>query len=231
MRFSRTLISTVATTLLAGTTFAPAFAQSDSAALWYDAGKVVPVDATREPVYGPAVSDFSLIVWLDPECPYCKELGKTPETVVDASGGKVNLAVRMMPLAFHGRPAFIAAATALCVGQQGPAAGYFRFVDRYLELTRTNGAGLPEGPDSSVEALAREAGITDAASLDRCVHAPETVQLMGSEFDAAREAGVTGTPTIVVRDNRNGMVAMAVGAIGGDELMRVIRVLNAKPAK
>lgn len=206
----------------------PAAAQADAGAIWHGAGTVVPVDAALEPVYGKPASDFSVIVWIDPECPYCKLLGRTPETVVDGSGGRVNLAVRLLPLPMHGRPAFIAAATALCVSRQGAAAGYYRFLDRYMELTRTNGAGLPDRPETSVEALAREAGASDMAQLDACVHAPETIQTLGRQFEAASAAGVTGTPAIVVRDNRTGKVAMAEGAIGADEISRMIRALGAQ---
>ncbi|GEN99022.1 hypothetical protein NSE01_08550 [Novosphingobium sediminis] len=191
---------------------------------------MAPVDATREPVYGQPASDFSVIVWLDPECPYCKMLGRTPEKVVDASGGRVNLAVRLLPLPMHGRAAFVAAATAICVSRQAPAAGYYRFLDRYMELTGTNGAGLPATAGTSVEALAREAGVKDMAALDTCVHSQDTIQLLGQEFNAATAAGVTGTPAIVVRDNRTGAIAMTEGAIPASEINGVIRTLGAKGA-
>lgn len=233
MRFSIPTIAALAATFAAtGLTALPlaAAAQSDTAANWHGTGPIIPVDAATENVYGKPVADFSLIVWLDPECPYCKVLGKTPEMVVDGSGGRVNLVVRMMPLPMHGRAAFIAAATTLCVGQQASSAGFYRFIDRYMELTETNGAGLPVKPGISVEALAREAGATDAAKLDACVHAPETVRRLGAEFDAAQQAGVGGTPAIVVRDNRNGTTAMTEGAISGDEITRVIRALGATAA-
>lgn len=206
-------------------------AQADDQALWHGAGTVAPVDASREPVYGQPVSDFSLIVWIDPECPYCKLLGRTPETVVDASAGKVNLAVRLLPLPMHGKTALVASATAICVSQQVSAAGYYRFLGRYLELTGTNGAGLPEAPGRNMEAIVREAGVSDMRALDVCVHAPETLRQLGQSFDAANTAGVTGTPAIVVRDNRNGLVAMAEGALDADELERVIRLLSARTAK
>ena len=222
------LIAAIAfTALLAG----PAAAHSDEgAAVWHGAGAVSPVDAAREPVYGQAASDFSVIVWLDPECPYCKMLGRTPEKVVDASGGRVNLAVRLMPLPMHGRAALIAAATALCVSRQTPPAGYYRFIDRYMELTQTNGAGLPLGTGPTVQALASEAGVRDLPALDACVHAPETVQALGEEYAAAGAAGVTGTPAIVVRDNRSGKLAMTEGAIPASEITRAIRILGAKGA-
>jgi protein-disulfide isomerase len=207
----------------------PAAAQADTS-LWHTAGRVAPVDPAREPVYGKPAADFSLIVWIDPECPYCKDLGQTPEKVVDGSGGQVNLAVRLMPLSFHGRAAFISSATAICIGQQVSSAGYYRFLGRYLALTRTNGAGLPETPGQSTEALAREAGVTDLAALDRCVHAPETIQQMGQGYQAATDAGVAGTPAIVVRDNRTGTVAMADGALGADEITRMIRTMGARSA-
>lgn len=205
-------------------------ADTDQQSIWHGAGPVTPVDAAREPVYGQPASDFSVIVWLDPECPYCKMLGRTPEKVVDASGGRVNLAVRLLPLPMHGRPALIAAATALCIGQQTSAPAYYRFLDRYMELTRTNGAGLPEKPGISVEALAKAAGVADLAALDGCVHAPGTVEALGQEFSAANVAGVTGTPAIVVRDNRTGKVAMTEGAIPLEEFNRAIRTLGAQGA-
>lgn len=224
--------------LLAATTFAALFAlgtatvaaRPSSDSIWHGAGTVAPVDATREPVYGQPASDFSVIVWLDPECPYCKMLGRTPEKVVDASGGRVNLAVRLMPLPMHGQAAFIAAATALCVSQQTPASGYYHFLDRYMELTETNGAGLPSSAGTSVEALAREAGVRDVRALGDCVHAPETIQMLGLEFEAANAAGVTGTPAIVVRDNRTGTMAMTEGAIPAEEFNRVISALGAQGA-
>lgn len=232
MRFSRPVIAAFGAAMLTALPLAASAAQTQSAtaSIWHSAGTVAPVNAATEPVYGQPSSDFSLIVWVDPECPYCKVLGRTPEAVVDASGAKVNLAMRLLPLPMHGRAAFIAAASALCVGQQVSAAGYYRFLDSYMERTQANGAGLPEGPGSSVDALARAAGVTDIAGLDRCVHAPETIQLLGSAFDAAREAGVTGTPAIVVRDNRTGAVAMAEGALDADEITRMIHTLGARAA-
>lgn len=223
----RPLLAGAALAMLAAS---PAVADSDSPSIWHAAGSVTPVDAAREPVYGQPGSDFSVIVWLDPECPYCKMLGRTPEKVVDASSGRVNLAVRLLPLPMHGRPALIAAATALCIGRQTSAPAYYRFLDRYMELTRTNGAGLPEMPGISVEALAKAAGVTDLPALDACVHAPETVQALGLEFNAANVAGVTGTPAIVVRDNRTGKLAMTEGAIPAEEFNRVIRALGAQGA-
>ncbi len=223
----RPLLAGAALAMLAAS---PAAAASDGGSIWHGAGAVTPVDASREPVYGQPASDFSVIVWLDPECPYCKMLGRTPEKVVDASGGRVNLAVRLLPLPMHGRPAIIASATALCISRLTSAKGYYRFLDRYMELTRTNGAGLPETPGTTVEALAKDAGVSDPAALDACVHAPETVQALGEEYNAASVAGVTGTPAIVVRDNRTGQLAMTEGAIPEEEFNRVIRALGAQGA-
>lgn len=220
----------LAASALAMLAVSPAAAEADGGSIWHGAGAIAPVDASREPVYGQPASDFSVIVWLDPECPFCKMLGRTPEQVVDASGGRVNLAVRLLPLPMHGRTAMIAAATALCVSKQTAAAGYYRFLDRYMELTRTNGAGLPETPGTTVEALAREAGVPDMAALDACVHARETVLALGEEFNAASVAGVTGTPAIVVRDNRTGQLAMTEGAIPAEEINRVIRALGSQGA-
>ena len=231
MRFASPLIRRLlaACVLVAGSAV-PAAAAGDAASIWHGAGTVVPVNAASEPVYGQSNSDFSVIVWIDPECPYCKMLGRAPEDVVDASGGQVNLAVRLLPLPNHGRAAFMSAATAICVNRQSAATGYYRFLGRYMALTRTNGAGLPDTPATSLEALAREAGASDMAKLDACIHSPETIQALGNGFEAASAAGVTGTPAIAVRDNRSGTVAMAEGALSADEISQFIRTLGARSA-
>lgn len=190
---------------------------------WRVVTTVPPVSA-QDRIYGNPAAAFTVTVWSDPECPYCKMFGDAAEQVVDASGGKVNLILRLLPLSFHGQAALVASATSLCVADQAGAPGFYRFFDAYLRMTGSNGKGLPGAPGdfAPVAALAGAAGARNLGTLTHCVQAPETMRRLAAETDTAQKAGVTGTPAIAVHDNATGMTVMTEGAISADDLQAAI---------
>ena len=191
---------------------------------WRVATDVSPIGA-GDRVHGQTNASLSVIVWLDPECPYCKLFGTTPETVVDGTGGRVNLAVRLYPLPFHGPNAMLASLSALCVGDQGGDAAYYRFVDAWLAKTDSGGKGIPVGAASDgdpVAALARSAGARDSSALAACTTAPATAERLGEEMRGAQRAHMGGTPSIAVRNNASGKTIMVDGAIEADDLKAAI---------
>ena len=197
---------------------------------WHPAATVMPLGA-QDRIYGPSDAAVSVIVWADPECPYCKLFGPVPEQVVDASGGKVNYGLRLVPLSFHGQAAVLSSLTALCVARQAGSAAFFHFYDGYLRMTGSNGKGLGAGGDfAPMAALAAAAGAGKDDLLTQCVRDPATLQQLISESDSAQKAGVMGTPAIVVRNNRTGATVMTEGAIGTDDLQRAIDAVRDAPA-
>jgi len=207
---------------------ATAQAQDSDGPGWHVATAVSPIGA-GDRVHGPANAALSVIVWLDPECPYCKQLGMTPETVVDGAAGRVNLAVRLYPLPFHGPNAMLASLSALCVGDQAGDVAYYRFLDAWLAMTGSNGQGIPAQPGQNgdpVAALARSAGALDSAALATCTTAPATSERLGEEMRSAQRAHLGGTPSIAVRNNANGKTIMVDGAIGDDELRSAIEYMS-----
>ena len=212
---------------------APALAQNDDdqgggdQGGWQEAPGVAPV-GTQDRVYGKADARFSLIIWLDPECPYCKVLGQQPQHVVDGSGGRVNLAVRLYPLPFHGPNAVIASTTALCVADQAGVAGYYRFLDGWMARTGSNGRGIgePLGQGDPVADLAAASGARDRNALAGCTTSSRTGQRLAAEMKAGDIAGIEGTPAIAVRDNRFGHTIMVSGAIGEEDMQNAIRLLG-----
>ena len=215
--------SLVASAALATT---PACAQ-DGENGWKEAPPVTPL-GNQDRIYGKAEARFSLIVWLDPECPYCKVLGSQPQHVVDQSGGRVNLAVRLYPLPFHGPNAVLAARTALCVADQAGVAGYYRFLDTWMAKTGSNGRGLGAGHGDSdpVADLAAAAGARNRDELAGCTASSQTGERLAKDVKAGDAAGIEGTPAIVVRDNRVGHAIMVSGTLGEDDMLNAIRVLG-----
>lgn len=205
----------------------PAAAQTPAeTAGWVLAPQVAAIGA-GDRVYGPAKADLSMIVWLDPECPYCKVFGATPERVVDAAGGKLNLAVRLYPLSFHGPNAVLASATALCVGDQAGAAGFYKFMGGWLALTGGNGKGIAAGNGNPAAAasLAAASGAVGRAALAACTTNPATTARIKAEIDDGETARITGTPAIAVRNNKTGETIMAAGALPQDELESAVNYL------
>jgi protein-disulfide isomerase len=206
----------------------PAHAQDDDNALgWMEAPEVQAV-GPADRLYGKPGARFSLIVWLDPECPYCKVLGRQPEHVVDSGKDRVNLVVRLYPLPFHGANAVRASVTALCVADQAGARGYYRFLDDWLDRTASNGRGIGsgEGREDPVVALAVAAGARDRQRLATCARADRTRARLTAEMKAADDAGIEGTPQIALRDNRTGHTISVSGAISEDDMRDGIRMLR-----
>lgn len=205
---------------------APAMAQDDDAGGWHEAPGVGAV-GKDDRLYGHGDARFSLIIWLDPECPYCKLLGDKPERVVDGSAGRVNLVVRLYPLPFHGPNAVLASTTALCVAEQAGAAGFYRFLNGWMAKTGGNGRGIAAiGIDDPVAALAASAGAKDSNALAGCTTADRTGRKLAAEMKAAEVAGIEGTPQIALRDNRVGHTITISGAIGEDDMKNAVKVLG-----
>jgi protein-disulfide isomerase len=227
MTFSRSIRLLLAGAALLATGKPALAQQDDDSGGWKTA---MHVDALRpgERVHGNPSAGLSLIVWLDPECPYCKVLGDMPERVVNGSAGKVNLAVRLYPLPFHGQNAVLASLTALCVGDQAGDAGYYRFLDKWLELTAGNGKGIPSGTGRAsdpVAALATAAGARNRDALANCTTASATSQRLTEDMRSAERARIGGTPAIAVRNNDTGETMMVAGAIEEPELQAAIKYM------
>ncbi len=198
----------------------PVRADDDAQPDWRVATDVAPI-GPADRLHGLENAPLSVIVWIDPECPYCKVLGRTPEAVVDASAGRANLSVRLYPLPFHGPNARLAALSALCVADQAGSAAYYRFLNGWLEKTATNGAGIVASAGAGrdpVGDLAAASGARDLFKLAACTADPATTQRLSEEMTGADRAHLAGTPAIAVRNNANGRTIMVSGAIGAEDL-------------
>lgn len=194
------------------------------------AKKIRPLGKTDR-IYGPENARISLIVMSDPECPYCQRLAGIPEQAADQSQGKANVALRLFPLDFHGQAAINASLTALCVADQAGAKGYYTFFNGYLAATQGNGKGIPNGKGKKSAAevthqLLKRAGVMDFNKLKACQQSEDTVKRLEAEFNDAVEAGTTGTPYMVLRNNENGAVKIVAGVAPVEVLLQEIAQLS-----
>jgi protein-disulfide isomerase len=186
-----------------------------------------PVDVKQEHIRGNASAAVSLIEYTDFECPFCKQFHGTPKALLDRYGGRVNWVIRNYPLPFHDPAARKEALAAECVAHLGSNDAYWKYADALFANTKSNGGGLPE--DKSVEKLAESVGVQSAA-LSKCVNEDATVKRIEQDIADGNTAGVSGTPTTVVRNNRTGASQSVVGAVPADGLVPAIeQMLKAQP--
>ena len=171
-----------------------------------------PVDVNRDRIFGNLQAEVSVIVYTDLECPFCKRFAGIPEQAVGKFDGKANVVFRHYPLDFHGENAKRGAYYAECVGRQAGSNAFFAFANEWFRLTGTNGKGLERG-EPQIREIALKAGAKDLAALDTCAMDPKVAQLVQDDMVDGTRGGVTGTPGVIVRNNKNGVALSITGAV------------------
>jgi protein-disulfide isomerase len=185
------------------------------------------VDAAQDHIRGSRSAEVSLIEYADFECPFCKRFHETPAALIARYGGRVNWVFRNFPLPMHDPAAHSEASAAECVATLRGNDTYWKYSDALFASTRSNGKGLPS--DKSIDKLAQAVGV-QAPELAKCMRSDAIAKRIERDVADGSAAGVSGTPTTVVRNNRTGASEAVVGAVPVDALVSVIdRMLAAKP--
>ncbi len=140
-------------------------------------------------LYGDAKAPITLLVFSDTECPFCKRFHPTMKQVVDAYKGKVNLVYRHFPLEqLHSKAPKEAEATE-CAAELGGNAGFWKYLDRMMEITPSNDgldpAKLPE--------IAKEVGL-DQKKFEECYKSGKYAGKVQAQYNEGLAAGAQGTP-------------------------------------
>lgn len=138
----------------------------------------------------------TLVEFLDFECEVCGAVYPYIEQAREDYAGRVTFATRYFPIPGH-RNSETSAVAVEAAAQQG------QFEAMYDKMFQTQ-ATWGESQDSKADVFrifAEEIGL-DLEQYDADVADPATVARVRSDFDAGRELGVEGTPTIFVNDER-----------------------------
>lgn len=208
-------------------TSAPAVAPGDEASGTVDGLVSLDKVATEGIVLGErAEGDDVVQEFIDFECPICRQMQPTLESVLDEFDGKATISVRPWPLDGHpnSRPAWLAG---LAAYQQG------KFGEMYKKLFNTQDEWAAHGGDAEDQS-ARFRGYAEDLGLDMDVYDatvkdPATLKILEDSSAAAIAAGAGGTPAWVV----NGEAIEVGGANTLDELSQatvdaIAKALEAK---
>ncbi|HTO69400.1 MAG TPA: thioredoxin domain-containing protein [Myxococcota bacterium] len=145
-----------------------------------------PIDATG-PSRGPADAVVTMVEFSDYQCPFCKRAEPVVVALMQKYPTQLRLVYRHMPLdALHPR-ARAAAIAAVCADQQG------KFWEYHDALFKNQNALA----DSDLEKYASDLGM-DAAAFKTCRADPKSEERVNVDANAARAAGLNGTPAFFV---------------------------------
>ncbi len=164
--------------------------------------------------YGSATARFTLILYADLECPYCRTYVPPLMAWIERHPD-IRLQWQHLPLSMHEPAASRLAALAECTGEVGGSAAYWRTISWIYQHTWGDGLGLPDNiypPDSNV--------------LNICLASERPLAIVRAQAQDAVENGVSATPTLQLRDERTGQSLRLQGPVQGDALLSAMDLLS-----
>ncbi|MGH9475807.1 MAG: thioredoxin domain-containing protein [Terriglobales bacterium] len=145
------------------------------------------------PAVGSPKAPVTIVEFSDLECPYCKQLSSSLESLQDMDPGKARVIFKVFPLTEIHPWSMTAAEAAVCVTEQGSSKfwNFEKGVFAAQDNISTSNAGL------RLSALASEAG-ANLAAYNACLTRPSTHAAVVASLANGKEVGVKSTPTMFI---------------------------------
>lgn len=158
------------------------------------AGQLRPVSAGRDHIRGNPAAPITLVEYSDFECPFCKRFHPTVKKLVDESGGQVKWVYRHFPLDELHSKARKEAAASECAAELGGNDAFWKFADRFFELTPSNNR---TDIDTVLPKIASEIGL-DRTRFASCLASGRHDRHVAEDIENAKATGGQGTPWSIV---------------------------------
>ncbi len=161
--------------------------------------------------HGSADARFTLTLYADLECPFCKAYYPTLMAWIDAHP-EASLRWHHLPLAMHDPEASRLARVAECAGEAQGHEAFFGAIAWLYQNTRGDGQGLPT--DQAWP------GLTTA--MRTCLDSDRPAAFVRAQADEAVRSGINATPTVRLDDGLTGKSLLLHGPIEGDALLSAL---------
>jgi protein-disulfide isomerase len=151
----------------------------------------------KDHIKGNSDALIKIVEYSDFECPFCKQFHNTMNEVMDKYGasGDVAWVFRQFPLEqLHPVKAQAVAVASECANEQGGNDTFWKFTDRYFELTLTNNR---TDIDTVIPQIAKEIGL-DTVAFNTCRQSGKYDKHIQDDIANAVATGGRGTPWSVV---------------------------------
>ncbi|WP_338885755.1 thioredoxin domain-containing protein [Xenorhabdus sp. TH1] len=169
--------------------------------------------------YGNKEARFSLVTYMDFQCPYCQRHAATPRTLVDsANEGLVNWKWKNSPLPMHEPIASEQAKKFICAGKQDEK--------HYWDIVAKWGSKELNVSDAELTAKYK----LDTEKYETCLKDENGEVKNAIEADKAEsmQLGISATPTTLIIDNKTGKVKPIEGAVPMDQFITAIEEMAKK---
>lgn len=145
------------------------------------------LETKDDPSLGPTTAPVVVVMFIDFQCPYCRQMFSTFREVAVAYSNRVRFILRDFPVTQLHEQAQASSEAAACVYTLGGNERFWSYHDKlYLNQDEL-------GPDL-YRTLAVQVGV-DEAAYTRCVESRQTQAEVDADFLDGVALGVTGTPT------------------------------------
>jgi len=169
-------------------------------------GALRPVAAGRDHIRGDPGAPVTLIEYSDFECPFCKRFHPTMKQLLREFDGRVRWVYRHFPLdELHPGKARKEAAAAECAAELGGNDAFWKFADRFYELTPSNNK---TDVDRVLPQIAREIGL-DQARFAACLASGRHDRRVEEDYQNAVATGGRGTPWTLIVSKRGKVYALS----------------------
>lgn len=165
-----------------------------------DLDQMAPI-TENDHIRGNPNADVVIVEYSDFECPFCKRFHTTMQQVVGEYGDKVAWVYRQFPLdQLHPVKARAEAVASECAAELGGNDAFWKFADRFMELTPSNNQTDIE---TVIPQIVREIGLNESA-FQTCFESGKYDQHIEEDIQNAIATGGRGTPwSIVVTKSGN----------------------------
>lgn len=153
-----------------------------------------PVSEARDHIRGNPAAPVTLVEYSDFECPFCKSFHPTVKKLVDESSGRVRWVYRHFPLDEIHSKARKEAAASECAAELGGNDAFWKFADRFYELTPSNNR---TDIDAVLPRIANEIGL-EKARFASCLASGRHGRRVTEDLQDATASGGRGTPWSII---------------------------------
>jgi protein-disulfide isomerase len=157
----------------------------------FDENRKIPIDTSGSPSKGPETAPITIVEWADFECAFCQKAAPVLEEQSERLKDQLRIVFKHFPISKH--PHAVALAKfAIAAENQG------KFWDAYTLLFAGAGGNMD---DAAVTVLSERLKL-DVAKVIADMNSPATEERLARERKQADNAGLKGTPFIVINSRQ-----------------------------
>lgn len=172
----------------------------------------------KDYVRGAKNPKITIVEYSDPECPFCKMFHETLTEIMKTFPNDVKWVYRHLPLDIHPKAQREAVAME-CAGELGGQEGFWKYLDRLMEVTPANNGLDPK----ELYAIASHVKL-DKTKFAECLDSTRYNEKITAQTDDAIKNGGNGTPFSVIIGPDQKMYPLK-GYVEAKELTRGLKAL------